>query len=236
METWLDGYGTNSDATAELKAIFGSKVFDTPKPVDLVRWIVSLVYENDAIILDSFAGSGTTAHATLALNKEDGGSRRFILVEMMDYADTTTAERVRRVISGYDNLTPKIAKNAQRHFDGTGGGFSYYELGPALFDADGGIAEGVPAADLMRYVVCGDEGAVLGPHRRAPYLMGEVDGTAYYLAYRAGNDVTLGYDLLAELPVRGNPTVIYASRCVLPAEELSAWASAGRVPDQIARM
>lgn len=236
--TWLDGYGTNSDATAELKAIFGSKVFDTPKPVDLVRWIVSLVYENDAIILDSFAGSGTTAHATLALNKEDGGSRRFILVEMMDYADTTTAERVRRVISGYDNLTPKIAKNAQRHFDGTGGGFSYYELGPALFDADGGIAEGVPAADLMRYVWYAETKApYLDRTAEHPYLMGEVDGTAYYLAYRADNDVTLGYDLLAELPVRGNPTVIYASRCVLPAEELERLGIRfRRVPDQIARM
>lgn len=236
--TWLDGYGTNSDATAELKAIFGSKVFDTPKPVDLVRWIVSLAYDDGALILDSFAGSGTTAHATLSLNSEDGGGRRFILVEMMDYADTTTAERVRRAIHGYDNLTPKLSKNAPRHFDGMGGGFSYYELGPALFDDDGGVAEGVAVCDLMRYVWYSETKSPYSDRTTEhPYLMGEVDGTAYYLAYRPDGEVTLGYDLLAELPVRGNPTVIYASRCVLPAEELERLSIRfRRVPDQIARM
>ena len=119
--TWLDGYGTNSDATAELKALFGSKVFDTPKPLSLVKWIVSLAYDDDAIILDSFAGSGTTAHAVLSLNAEDGGHRSFILVEMMDYADGITAERVRRAIAGYDNLSPKKAKNAPDHYTGLGG-------------------------------------------------------------------------------------------------------------------
>lgn len=236
--TWLDGYGTNSDATAELKAIFGSKVFDTPKPVDLVRWIVSLAYDDGTLILDSFAGSGTTAHATLSLNSEDGGGRRFILVEMMDYADTTTAERVRRAIHGYDNLTPKLSKNAPRHFDGMGGGFSYYELGPALFDDDGGVAEGVAVCDLMRYVWYSETKSPYSDRTTEhPYLMGEVDGTAYYLAYRPDGEVTLGYDLLAELPVRGNPTVIYASRCVLPAEELERLSIRfRRVPDQIARM
>lgn len=73
----------------------------TPKPVALVERVLELAGSSDALILDSFAGSGTTAHAVLEANRKDGGSRRFILVECEDYADTLTAERVRRVMNGY---------------------------------------------------------------------------------------------------------------------------------------
>jgi len=86
-----------------LKKIFnGKKVVETVKPSSLTHHLVNLAVWNDnnAIILDSFAGSGTTAHAVLALNKEDGGNRKFILVECEDYADKITAERVHRVIKG----------------------------------------------------------------------------------------------------------------------------------------
>ena len=72
-----------------------------PKPVELVRRIVEIASKDHGLILDSFAGTGTTAHAVLEANWRDGGNRRFILVEMEDYADSLTAERVRRVISGY---------------------------------------------------------------------------------------------------------------------------------------
>jgi adenine-specific DNA-methyltransferase len=99
--TWLDNIGTNADGTKVLKEIFGEKVFDTPKPVSLIEWIIGLSGNPDCIVLDSFAGSGTTAHAVLSLNKIDEGNRRFILVEFEDYADLITAERARRVISGY---------------------------------------------------------------------------------------------------------------------------------------
>jgi adenine-specific DNA-methyltransferase len=94
---------TMRQAKAMLRDIFGtSDLFDTPKPVELVTRLLALLSRDDAIVLDSFAGSGTTAHATLAANDKDGGARRFILVEMEDYADRLTAERVRRVINGYD--------------------------------------------------------------------------------------------------------------------------------------
>ena len=100
---WTDGVaGTTRQATAELKQIFGGNApFDTPKPVALVERIIQISTNTESIILDSFAGSGTTAHAVLNMNKADGGNRKFILVEMMDYADSITAERVKRVISGY---------------------------------------------------------------------------------------------------------------------------------------
>lgn len=94
--------GSTRDANTVLKQIFGGKSpFPTPKPVELVDRILKLATYDDSLVLDSFAGSGTTAQAVLKANKEDGGSRRFILVECEDYADTLTAERIRRVIKGY---------------------------------------------------------------------------------------------------------------------------------------
>lgn len=75
--------GSSRTARAQLKAIFGGGAsFDTPKPVGLLKRLIEISGDKDFIILDSFAGSGTTAHAVLALNKEDGGNRRFILCQM----------------------------------------------------------------------------------------------------------------------------------------------------------
>lgn len=98
---WTD-VDQNRQAKAILNAIFGHDVpFETPKPPSLVERVLDVFGDEEAIVLDSFAGSGTTAHAVLGANKKDGGNRRFILVECEDYADTLTAERVRRVINGY---------------------------------------------------------------------------------------------------------------------------------------
>lgn len=95
--------GHNDQAKKEIKRIFSDELpFQTPKPLGLLRRVVELVPKKDAIFLDSFAGSGTTAHAILAANKNDSGTRQYILVEMEDYADQTTAERIRRVINGYN--------------------------------------------------------------------------------------------------------------------------------------
>lgn len=96
--------GTNGSAKEHIREIFSEQddVFITPKPVELLRRILSIATNNESIVLDSFAGSGTTAHAVLEANKRDGGNRRFIIVEMEDYADRVTAERVRRVIKGYE--------------------------------------------------------------------------------------------------------------------------------------
>jgi adenine-specific DNA-methyltransferase len=101
--TRLGFYGHNRNAKYQLSSIFSDEeVFATPKPTKLLQAVFDLAIADDSIILDSFAGSGTTAHAVLEANKRDGGNRRFILVEMEDYADKLTAERVRRVINGYD--------------------------------------------------------------------------------------------------------------------------------------
>jgi adenine-specific DNA-methyltransferase len=98
--------GHTQDAKKELISIMSftnsGEVFISPKPVALLERILELATKKDSLVLDSFSGSGTTAHAVLSMNKKDDGNRRFILVEGEDYADTLTAERVRRVIQGYD--------------------------------------------------------------------------------------------------------------------------------------
>jgi len=121
----FDEVGHNDAANKELTDIIGEKkLFDTPKPSSLIKQILKIATDKDDIILDSFAGSATTAHAVLDLNKEDGGNRRFILVEMEDYADSITAERVRRVING--------VPESNKFKEGTGGTFSYFELGEPI--------------------------------------------------------------------------------------------------------
>ena len=103
-DLWVDleKFGHNRNAKYELQKIFGGdEPFPTPKPSKLILSVLELIPNPNALVLDSFAGSGTTAHAVLALNKKDGGNRKFILVETEDYADKLTAERVRRVIHGY---------------------------------------------------------------------------------------------------------------------------------------
>ena len=116
--------GSSRKAKAEIKEIFGSDVFPTPKPVKLVQRVLEIASETDSIILDSFAGSGTTGQAVLEMNNLDSGSRKFIMVEMEEYANELTAERIRKVI--------------ERHEESglTGGNFSYCELGEPV-DTEG---------------------------------------------------------------------------------------------------
>lgn len=96
-----DEFGTTREANSELKDIFNKSNFDTPKPTKLIRKMLQLCTSKNDIILDSFAGSGTTAHAVIEQNKADGGNRKFILIETLDYAKEITAERVKRVQQGY---------------------------------------------------------------------------------------------------------------------------------------
>jgi len=112
----------------ELRELFPDikKPFKNPKPSRLIEQLLSFTAERDEIILDSFAGSGTTAHSLLRLNNQDGGRRRFILVECEDYADKITAERVRRVIKGVPKTKDENLKK------GLGGTFSYFELGKPI--------------------------------------------------------------------------------------------------------
>lgn len=123
---WDDTSVISEQGTTALGLLDLKNVFDHPKPLGLLNKLLKISSENNDIILDSFAGSGTTAHAVLELNKEDGGNRKFILIEQEDYANTITAERVRRVINGVETAKNETLKN------GLGGTFSYFKLGDAI--------------------------------------------------------------------------------------------------------
>lgn len=135
------------NGSADIDDIFGERKFDFPKPAAFIKSLIKQVTDSDSVILDSFAGTGTTAQAVLELNKEDDGNRKFILVEMEDYADSITAERVRRIIKGVPTAKNELIKA------GLGGTFSYFELGEPIETE--GILSGdkLPSyLELARYV------------------------------------------------------------------------------------
>lgn len=206
--------GHTQDAKKEIKAIFGGDMpFDTPKPSRLIERILQIASDPDSIILDSFAGSGTTAHAVLNMNKADGGNRKFILVEMMDYADSITAERVKRVIQGYGE-----GKNA---VEGTGGSFSFYDLGqPLLIDEN--LNEEVAAEKIREYIWFMETKVPYAPPAgENAYYLGSHNHTAYYFYYEPQRITVLDYAFLATLTQKADGTVIYADRCAIGEEKLA---------------
>ena len=179
--------GSTRNAGAELKKAFnGQKVFDTPKPLKLLQRLLSMSTDSGALVLDSFAGSGTTAHAVLALNKEDGGNRKFILVECEDYADTITAERVRRVINGVPDARDKSLQ------EGLGGSFTYCTLGKPI-DVEGMLTgENLPEYPaLAAYLLHTASGLSAGGGLEAQNedgLFYSNETTNYYLLYKPNVD------------------------------------------------
>ena len=205
--------GTTDDGGNTIKSIFGKLVFDTPKPVTLIERMIKMFSDDQLIVLDSFAGSGTTAHAVLNMNKADGGHRKFILVEMGDYADTITAERVKRVIHGYGE-----GKNAM---EGTGGRFSYYELGEPLLLPSGNLNEKVGTEKIRDYIWYTETKKPLPDHKNSnPYFLGENNSTAYYFFYEPQKVCVLNYDFVATIPEKAEGYIIYADRCTLSEQEL----------------
>lgn len=182
-EEWTN-YGTATSASKMLQQIFETKekVFDTPKPVELVKHILKLATKDDAIILDSFAGSGTTGHAVLEMNYEDEKSnRKFILIESEDYANTITAERIRRVIRGVPSASNEKIKN------GIGGTFSYFELGDAIELEDILKGENLPEykelARYLFYTATGNDFDISKVDEKKNFI-GENDQYEVYLFYK----------------------------------------------------
>ena len=185
-----------------------SNVFDNPKNIKLIEYLISLIQDKNSIILDSFAGSGTTAHAVLNLNKQDGGNRKFILVEMEDYANDITAERVKRVAKGYGTETKKV--------EGTGGAFDFYELGLPLFDENQNLNEKVGLAKIREYIWFSETRTSFSEPNKEPYFLGKKDESAYYFIYEKDRLTTLDFDALELIKTKGEQYVIYADNCLLP--------------------
>lgn len=216
LTIWLhEEVGHNQSAKQELKKIFlnESSPFQTPKPSTLVRRILELSTDKNSVILDSFAGSGTTAHAVLNLNKQDGGNRKFICIEMEDYAETITAERVKRVIKGYGSAGSPQA-------EGTGGSFDFYELGQPMFLEDGNLNELVGVEKIRQYVYYTETKTPLTftKHKDNIHFLGKHNDTAYYFHYEQDEVTTLDHDFLATMKTKAEQYVIYADNCLLTKE------------------
>lgn len=208
-----DGIGTNEDATNELRILFPENEklpFDYPKPTTLVKHFIKMLTFNKngdgEIILDSFAGSGTAAHAVMEMNKEDGGNRKYILVEMEDaVAKKITAERVRRAIKKYSYKD----------------GFEYCELAKPLFNEKGQINDACTYDELATYIYFTETQTNADKKNIKPPFVGESQGVSYYLIYTAKNKNDLTRIALNKLKITG-PAVIYADRCLIDEDELKA--------------
>jgi adenine-specific DNA-methyltransferase len=215
--SWKDA-GSTRNAKQELSEIMSAEanedLFLTPKPSRLLQRILQIATDKDSIVLDSFAGSGTTAHAVLALNKEDGGNRRFILVESEDYVDRLTTERVRRVIRG----VPKAKDENLR--EGLGGTFSYFKLGkPLRLRA---ILEGSALPDyelLASYVFFTATGEEFDAKKidKKTWFIGESRHHDVFLLYEQDAEklkqIALTLDVARALPsvsVSGKPKLVFA--------------------------
>ena len=217
----------NSDGTRLLAEILGiDKAFSQPKPIQLIEYLISILPKNkDAIVLDSFAGSGTTAHAVLKQNAEDGGNRKFILIEMEEYAESITAERVKRVIQGYGDTK------------GTGGDFNFYEVGePLLIDDD--LNESQPLERIRAYVWYTEtKTAYIAPSGASKAFLGTYKDTAYYFHYEKLKRTTLDMEFLQSISEKAANYVIYADECALDDDFLSKYSITFRkIPRDISKL
>lgn len=231
---------TTTQATKEQKNIFGKKVFDNSKPVDLINRLLNLGAKKNAIVLDSFAGSGTTAQAVLELNKEDGGNRKFILVQMNEekkengkwvterIADEITAERVRRIIKGIPNAKDENLKR------GLGGEFTFCTLGEELSEDGILIGEKIPSfATLAKHLFYSATGTSLpsGNHKNGfEWFIGERDNRHFYLIYKpdkkflAATESALNQDLVERIIKHKTPqkrAIVYSTSKFIKQKELS---------------
>lgn len=208
--TVISGVGSTQSQSAALTEMGFS--FPFPKPVDLISYLISMIEGKDFLVLDSFAGSGTTAHAVLKQNTEDGGHRRSIMVEMdEDIARSLTAERVKRVVTGYTNAKGNIVK-------GLGGGFQFCRLSAEpLFTAEGQIRSDVTFAQLAEFVWFAETGSGYSGLGDSP-LLGVHEGRGIYLLYNgilkdksvSGGNVLTG-PVFEVLPKFAGSKVIYAA-------------------------
>lgn len=198
----INDVGSNTDGKEDLKTIFTNLVFDYPKPKELIKRLIylSTTSGNNDLILDSFAGSGTTGHAVLDLNKEDNGNRKFILVEMEDkVVKEVTAERIKRAIQKYDYKA----------------GFEYCELDKPLFNEYGQIDEECSFEQLATYIYFIESNTNLDKKLINKNYVGNYNDTEYYLLFKDKGKNVLTKDFLRNINLNKNKKIIYADKCLI---------------------
>jgi DNA modification methylase len=218
-------YKDGRAATLEVEQILGSGSFAFPKDSEILTDLIGMVCAKEDIILDSFAGSGTTGHAVLKLNHEDRGNRKFILVEMdNEICRQRTSKRLANVIAGYTTGSKETTL-----VPGLGGGFRFCELGEPLFDADGSINKAVTFKELAHHIFFIATGEPLPPATdfSTPFL-GTSNNIAVYLLYNGilgdneeegGNVLTRA--VLSRLPQTEGTKIVYGNGCLLGSSHLN---------------
>ncbi len=215
-------------ARAEITALFGDPIFEYPKPTSLITYLMNCLEDKEMIVLDSFAGSGTTAQAVLELNREDKGNRKFILVQLPEkiekntpaykadfrYVHEITRERVKRVINR----------------DKLGVGFSYMKLGSQI-DADSILAGTLPSyREFAKYVYYLATGKTMDIYNERlisekNYFVGKINGETVYLIYKKDKEklknlaITFDWAEKINKKDKGNK-IVYAPACFLDEEYL----------------
>jgi adenine-specific DNA-methyltransferase len=201
-----------TSAGTELKKIFGTSkvVFPNPKNVEFIKLLITLLDNPEAIVLDSFAGSATTGHAVLEQNKIDGGNRKFILIEMMDYANKITAERIKRVVKGYSDKDP------------VKGDFTFYKIGSPIFLDDGLLNPNVEVKYIREYIFYMETKKDIDDNKITdnPYYLGTNEITDYYFYYDIDKVTNLNYDFLSSIKKKNEVYVIYADKCTISDRDL----------------
>ena len=204
------GVETNEGAKKELFDIFDKKIFDYPKPSSLIEFFLRFMTNKNGVVLDSFAGSGTTAHSVISLNKKDNGNRKFILIEMEDYAKTITAERIKRVLNGFKSNAPIM------------GSFDFYSLGGALFNESGLINIDIEIEKIRSYIYYTETNTFLSKKEDVEnkYFLDTQNSTAYYLFFEPNKTTTLNHDFLSTIKTKAEQYIIYADNCTLTKDYL----------------
>ena len=210
-----DTCGSSDSANRALINILGNTAFENPKPPELIEHLISLTCDKNSLVLDSFAGSGTTAQSVLSLNSRDGGKRQFILIELEPFANDITAERVRRVITGVPN------SGDERLEKGLGGSFAFCTLG-APIDLDSMLSgDKLPSyAELATYLLHTASGLstnqLIEP-KNDDGLYYENESQAFHLLYKQdlnwlrSNEATLSAEMAERISRRNKQVVVFAA-------------------------
>jgi adenine-specific DNA-methyltransferase len=193
------------DGTNLIQELFDGRAFDFPKPTKLIEELIEQATSEDDIVLDSFAGSGTTAHAVLNINKNNNRNLKFITIEMENYAEHITAERIKKVISGYGQI------------EGTADSFDFYLLGEHLFKETGELNEEVGIQKLRTYIFYTETNLSLTKSIFVDneYHLDIFNQTSYYFYYKKDDLTSLDDEFLSTINNKAEQYIIYADNCLL---------------------